>query len=80
MTLEIYNHLFPNDLGEMADRLDDIKRDTFATHSRHGDSSKVVNLPNLIHRIRCMSRTISPAPGERLELSAFGLTVHCSAN
>lgn len=46
VTLDIYSHLFPADLGDMAVRLDGIRREAIATHARHAETKPVTPLPH----------------------------------
>lgn len=45
VTLDVYSHLFPSDLGDMAERLDGVRREVIATHTRHATATTVISLP-----------------------------------
>ena len=74
-TLNTYTHLFEGDLAKVMDRLDTHS----ATGSRPGRIlGDVVDLLMRSRNPRCAGVLV--APGVRLELTTYGLTVRRSAN
>ena len=75
MTLDTYAGLFEDDLEALADRLDERISTTIVAQSLPKDTQVMVEIA-----AEAVSAAFFSAPGARVELATYGLTVRRSAN